>query len=91
MARSRYDDLWSELERRLRSLVSDLAGSLPDEGRWSLEMIDHNEFGEALEAIRLPIIEERIAIPNEVAEELVQIAELMKIETYESELRALAH
>jgi hypothetical protein len=86
--RAEQERRYAELERRLKTVISDLGPILPNAAKdASLEYTDHNEHGLALELVRDCIIANELPISAHVADELVQLAEMMELPTQKSALR----
>ena len=86
-----YDELWADLDRRLRSVVSDLGTSLSTQDAAAVEdFLDHNEFGVAFELLRDRLIETETPIPAPTVDALAEIARLMDLDSQESTLRSFS-
>lgn len=69
-------DLGSRLGARDAALVTDF--------------IEHNEFGVAFEWLRDVLIENAIAVPSQIVDELAELARLMDLDAQEPALRSQA-
>jgi hypothetical protein len=68
-----YDELWADLDNRLRIIVSSLGVALSSrDATLIVDLLDHNEFGVAFEMLRDQLIEYQRPIPEATVDALVK-------------------
>jgi hypothetical protein len=68
-----YDELWADLDNRLRIIVSSLGVALSSrDATLIVDLLDHNEFGVAFEMLRDQLIEYQRPIPEPTVDALVK-------------------